>query len=198
MNNKLFILLLGVGCFFAGLLSAAEITVDDFARGIYLEVVKKGAVYSLELPEDVYLTVQDAFFKDVAVFNGAGEQIVHTIKLIELDSGKLRKQEQIPFFPLTRDAAEDSSLDLAMRVDKTQQGTIIKVETAPLTTFSDEHSSQIEAYLLDLSSIEQKINHLEFLWDEEGGDSSSIYTINIEESSDLQAWTPLVTNATVT
>ncbi|MCP3892533.1 MAG: DUF3999 domain-containing protein [Desulfobulbaceae bacterium] len=196
MNIKLFILLLWVECIFAAILSAAEITPDDFARGFYLEVVKKGAVYSLELPEDVYLTVQDAFFKDVAVFNGAGEQIVHGIEPIEPESGKLREQQPIPFFPLTRGTAEGSSLDLAMHVDKTQQGTIIKVETGPLTTPFEEHG-QVGAYLLDLSSIELKINHLEFLWGEKEGDSSSIYTVNIEESSDLQTWTPLVTNATL-
>ena len=66
--------------FSAGRLMAADITSSDFAGGYYLEVDKKSAVYSIELPEDVYHTVKSADLRDVRVFNGAGEVVPHEFR----------------------------------------------------------------------------------------------------------------------
>ena len=75
--------------FGSGQLMAEEITTRDFAAGYYLETSGNNAVYSLELPEDVYHTVKSAELKDVRVFNSAGEVVPHELRSVADRSSRL-------------------------------------------------------------------------------------------------------------
>ncbi len=75
---------------------------ENFAHGYVLKVDGKGAIYTVELPEDVYATVTRTDLGDVRVFNGAGEVVPHTIRKVNDDAALQGESIAVPFFPLKR------------------------------------------------------------------------------------------------
>ncbi len=178
--------------FSTGQLMAADITSNDFATGYYLKVDKKSAVYSLELPEDVYHTVKSADLRDVRVFNGAGEVVPHEFRTIETPATTLRDKNNIPFFPLFQSNALNDLAEFSLQVSRDTTGAIVNIKSDPV---SDKNPQEITGYLLDLSGLKQAASELEFYWQKDI--DSSVFVVSIEQSSDLVRWTPLVYSATL-
>lgn len=173
-------------------LLAEEISIRDFAAGYYLEVGKKGAIYSLELPEDVYRTVKTAALSDIRVFNGAGEMVPHGLRTVKTDPKTLRDKVAIPFFPLFGTSAVSEQAEFSLQVARDSGGAIVNIMSDSKV---DLERQKITGYLLDLSSLPKAASELEFFWDKEI--VSSVFTVNIQQSSDLVRWTPLVHKATL-
>lgn len=171
---------------------AEVITSRDFAAGYYLKTDMKGAVYSLELPEDVYRTVKSSDLKDVRVFNGAGEVVPHDFRIVKTDPTTLRDKETIPFFPLTEANTTNDLAGFSLQVSRNNTGAIVNIKSAPTAYTADQ---KINGYLLDLSNLKQAASELEFQWEKDIG--SSVFTVNIQQSSDLVHWAPLVHKATL-
>lgn len=178
--------------FSTGQLMAGNVTTRDFAEGYYLEVDKKGAVYSLELPEDVYHTVQSADLRDVRVFNGAGEVVPHEFRTVKTDPTTLREKGTIPFFPLFQASVSNELAGFSLQVSRDTAGSIVNIKSDPA---ADKTERDITGYLLDLSGLKQAASELEFYWQKDI--DSSVFTVKIEQSSDLVRWTPLVYSATL-
>ncbi len=178
--------------FSTGRLMAADIISSDFARGYYLEVDKKSVVYSIELPEDVYYTVKSADLRDVRVFNGAGEVVPHEFRSVGTPATTLRDKKNIPYFPLFESNAQKDPTGFSLQVSRDTAGAIVNIKSAPA---SDKNPQEITGYLLDLSGQDQALSELEFYWQK--NNDSSVFTVNIEQSSDLMHWIPLVYSATL-
>ena len=176
----------------SGQLQAEEVSSNDFAAGYYLEVDNNGAVYSLELPADVYRTVRRADLGDVRVFNSAGDTVPHGFRAIEPEKRTLQGEEGVPFFPLFREEQPDSQATLSLRVARNSAGTIVNIKSAEA---AGPGGREANGYLLDLSGLKRGASELEFRWQKES--DSSVFTINIQQSSDLMRWTPLANKETL-
>lgn len=176
----------------AEFLMAEDITQSDFAEGYNLEVDKEGAIYSVEIPEDVYRTVQSSDLKDVRIFNGAGEIVPHAIRNVETDPAALRDTWAIPFFPLFQEIRPNDESEFSLQVSRDRAGTIVNIQSDPE---KDADNQKVSGYLLDLGSFKQSVSELEFQWEKDT--DSSLFTVNIEQSSDLIHWTSLVQKATL-
>lgn len=200
MKSFLYIITLFYGLFSAAQISQAganDFSTLDFARGYYLEIEGHGAIYSLHLPDDLYFTVRDSSFRDVAVFNGAGEPIAHEIRRVEVDSAGKRSKSAVSFFPLTARGDGVAAGELGMRVERNNSGTIISVEAPLITEGEVQYGEKLEGYLLDLSTIDHQISQLEFFWRRAEQTASTLMRVNLYESSELQNWRRVVSGATL-
>ena len=174
---------------------AAEPTTDDFAAGYSLEVEGTGPMYVLQLPSDVYRTVRRADFGDIRVFNGAGDIVPHSLRMIEADPQTLSRKEALPFFPLYGGSAANHNADLALHVTRNASGTIVDIESAPPANGT---APRVTGYLLDLSGMQKvakTVRELEFFWRQ--GRESSMFAVTIQQSDDLERWQTLVSRATL-
>ncbi len=171
---------------------AQEISTNDFAAGYYLEIDNLGPVHVLELPPEVYATVRHANLGDIRVFNGAGETVPYGLRhLVEVQE-EAGNEEEIPFFPLYQKNQAAGQADLTMQVHRNSSGTIVDINTGGQ---QDGRDTGITGYLLDLSALRWPIGELEFLW--KTGADTSIFTVTLQQSNDLQHWSPLVASATL-
>lgn len=188
-----YILILFILIFASGQLLAEEITSREFAAGYYLEVGKNGPVHSILLPEDVYQTVKSSDLRDVRVFNGAGEVVPHEFRTVKTEPAPLSEKEAIPFFPLFQEVTATSNLSgISLQVSRDTAGALVNIQTEPA---GDSTDKKITGYLLDLSNLKKSVSELLFYWHKEI--ESSVFTISIEQSNDLERWTPLVHRATL-
>ncbi|MCP4338202.1 MAG: DUF3999 domain-containing protein [Desulfobulbaceae bacterium] len=190
-----YFLILLIVLFAAKPLLAEKISSRDFAAGYYLEVGKKGAVYSLELPEDVYRTVKSSALSDIRVFNGAGEIVPHGLRTVKTDPKTLRDKVAIPFFPLFGTSTVSEQAEFSLQIARDSGGAIVNIMSDAKV---DSEGRKITGYLLDLSDLQKAASaasELEFFWDKEI--VSSVFTVSIQQSSDLVRWTPLVRKATL-
>ncbi len=171
---------------------AEEISTSDFAAGYYLEVEGTGPFHALEVPLEVYRTVRRADLGDIRVFNGAGEVVPHGLRNVAVEPEAVRQKEAIPFFPLYQGVAANSQADLAMRVVRNSAGTIVDINALPPETVGEP---RITGYLLDLSGLKWPTGGLEFQW--AVSQESSVITVTLQHSNDLQRWSPLVATATL-
>ena len=178
--------------FTSGQLLAEELTTRDFAWGYYLEVDKKGAVYSLELPEDVYRTVRSADLRDVAVFNGAGEVVPHAYRDVAANSPVVRESEIMPFFPLFQAEISGNNAGFSLQVSRDSNGAILNIQPDVAASAEDQ---KLTGYLIDISDAKKAVSELEFHWKKDI--DSSVFTVDIEQSDDLVHWIPLVYSATL-
>ncbi len=178
--------------FWSGQLMAEDISSSDFAAGYYLEVDQTGAFYSLELPEDVYRTVQSSALGDIRIFNAAGEVVPHEFRPVKTDPTALREKENLPFFPLFQTNTPGDSAELSLQISRDKAGAVVNIKPAPAEAADEQ---KISGYLLDLSGLKQTASELEFSWQKET--DSSLFSVHIEQSDDLQRWSPLVHRATL-
>lgn len=183
------ITLLALQATFAG---SQEVRPDDFAAGYYLEVASPGPLYSLELPLDVYRTVRRPDLGDIRVFNGAGEVVPHSLRDVAVPPESVRQKEAVPFFPLYENTAIAGQSDLAMQVVRNSTGTIVSINADPKLGAG---GPQVTGYLLDLSALKWSVGELLLHWT--AGQDSSVHTVTLQHSSDLQRWIPLVAKASL-
>ncbi len=169
---------------------AEQITTRDFAAGYYLETSGNNAVYSLELPEDVYHTVKSGDLHDVRVFNNAGEVVPHELCTVATDAATLHDKESIPFFPLLQQTTStDNQAEISLQVARDTTGAIVNIKSIS----QKDQKEKITGYLLDLSHVKKQVSELLFSW--QNSLDSTVFTVNIVESNDLEHWTPLVHRA---
>jgi hypothetical protein len=176
---------------------AASITVDvaeaaivpaDFARGYSLELDGKGAIYTVELPEELYRTVIRSDLGDVRIFNGKGEIVPHSITAIRQDT--VEERRQVPFFPLN-EHKEYGDGDLAVQVKRNSDGAILEVRTG-----GGRHGdTRLSGYLLDVSAFVAAVTELSFSWDEIT--TGAVVHLSIAGSNDLDHWQVRVPQATL-
>lgn len=78
----------------------AQVTLDQFARGIELEVSGESSMYYVSIPDSVYRSVAYKSLADLRVFNAAGEVVPHTFRRPEITSREVVVNDPIPFFQL--------------------------------------------------------------------------------------------------
>ncbi len=89
--------------------AAATVQPDDFAYGRPLSLTADGAVYRLEIPQDIYAAVTRGDLGDIRIFNSAGTAVPHVLRRPPELKEELVVHNTLPFFPLYRQDAGSGS-----------------------------------------------------------------------------------------
>ena len=109
--------------------ATADVTVDDFAYGIRIEVPGGTAIAAMSLPEQVYGNAFRADLGDVRVFNTAGEPVPHMIRYAQTLKSDA-PWRSLPFFPLPEAApAEAGGYRVFVRTGP--DGAVVRVDPRP-------------------------------------------------------------------
>ncbi|MCU0599542.1 MAG: DUF3999 domain-containing protein [Desulfobacterales bacterium] len=164
---------------------APEPVLEDFAYGISISVEGEGAICSLDIPEDVYRNVTRSDLGDIRVFNGQGEVVPHDVKGPDPLENIRKQPVQVPYFPLyagIKNSVETKQRGVSLNINTDDRGTIIDVRTDGL----DQNDQKIQAYLLDLSRIEEPIEAIELQWSKQEDDFN--IQVSLDASADLNSW----------
>ncbi|HEB58778.1 MAG TPA: DUF3999 domain-containing protein [Gammaproteobacteria bacterium] len=181
---------------------------NDFAWGIPLEVDGDGAIYSLELPEQVYRHVTRMDLGDLRVFNSNNEAVPHMLRLREERQTITRAPIPLKLFPLysgktDTQAATGEIPNVHITTDA--RGTIIDISGGARGDAAQ--ARVVSAYVVDLGMLQaedtdtQKAGSivrpdwLEFGW--QGAPDSFATTIQISVSDDLNSWRSFVPATTL-
>ena len=183
-----------LSCFFIAVNSYAydeDVSIDDFAKGIELLTEGQAAIYKLALPEDVYKNTIRKDLVDVRVFNQAREVVPHIIHGFDSQPIDINETITLPFFPIEEEVNSDGSGNLDVTV--ASDGKIIRFQSINAQSGTDIIAKY---YLIDTSHIGYPIESIEL--DIEDNDKGYTKKIKLEYSQDLNYWSTLLTQATLT
>lgn len=175
-------------------LAAAEDEPDmeQFARGYQLQTDAGAAIYQLTLPESVYQTTVRSDLGDVRVFNQDRQRVPHAIRKPEpIHEADIR---EVPFFPIVGFTQKDNQRFRSGELDITiaDDGTLIRIKPRA----SAASPMEVRRYLIDLSSMAESIDELEF--ELSGSRKGYVKRALLKHSNDLNNWTTLIPNFTLT
>nr|WP_320009677.1 DUF3999 domain-containing protein [uncultured Desulfobulbus sp.] len=159
----------------------------DFAYGMHLPVTDPNRLYTLQLPLEVYQNLYHADHSDLQVFNGEGEVVPQALQRAPLQ--KKVSRTAIPFFPLPQDSS-GSNQNLALRVQRNKQGTILSIHGSNSVPVAASSS-----YLLDVSQSSFSFSKLELNWEQTA--TNQVFSLKVEQSQDLSHWQLITDQAVV-
>ena len=164
----------------------------DFAFGYTLEVDGDGAIYSVELPEEVYRGLTRADRGDLRVFNSQGVAVPHALRRAGQPGKQMLPPVKLPVFPLyTDDTAASVAEGYNVHITTNEQGAIIDLNYGKGTP----QTRRLSGYIIDASQLEHAPNALSVTWPDGQGDF--VASIRLEHSDDLNTWQTLVERATL-
>lgn len=159
----------------------APLRLSDFAYGMTLQAEAAGALYSLELPEEVYRRVVRADLGDLRVFNAAGEVVLHVLRQPALESAPPRSVG-LPFFPLFDSSGRQAS-ETTLRIVPDQKGALIDLH---VRGGERQGGEGITHYILDASALREPIRRLHLHW--RAGGATFVAQVTVEASDDMSQW----------
>ena len=87
--------------------ASADVTVNDFAYGIRIDVPGGTAIGAMSLPEAVYRNTFRPDLGDLRVFNASGEPVPHMIRFSQTRQAEA-PWRSLPFFPLPEAASPEA------------------------------------------------------------------------------------------
>jgi hypothetical protein len=169
--------------------ASADLTEDDFAYGIRIEVPGGAAIGAMSLPEPVYQSAFRPDLGDLRVFNANGEPVPHMIRFAQALQADA-PWRPLSFFPLP-EAASPETGGYRVFIRTGPDGAVVRVD--PQTDKSSSQPSR--TFLIDLSRTGRNLNQLRLQW-QPGGDNL-VATLAVDAGDDLAAWTPIVQRAAV-
>ncbi len=163
---------------------------DDFAYGLSLEVEGQSALRQLSLPAVIYEKVTRADLGDIRIFDAAGHVVSHALQRPKTAIEPAAAPVTVPFFPLQA-SRPGRGHEQTSQVRRDSQGRIIEIinNVTPATP-----STQVTAYLLDVSGLARPPSALTLHWQREH-DSGFSTAVRLDHSADLTHWQPLVRQA---
>lgn len=174
-----------VGCWLP-LWGVASPQLVDFAYGMGLTIEPQHAVQRVLLHDDLYRYAVRSDLGDLRVFNGAGEVVPHLLRPPQAEPFKPSALLQLPLFPLYPQTGGGHRTRLHFTTDT--NGVVVVISQPQNGSGVGEGD-----YLVDLSQVEQRIESLSFTWAH--SPQGFVHQLTIEQSDDLNRWTPLVTAA---
>ena len=173
--------------------AANAATPADYAQVIPIETAGDSAAWQVDLDASVYAGSVDASLRDLAVFNAAGEAVAMKIQPVEYVDSTSEQRFDVAVLDLPRDARSAVANDLGLIVERDANGHLRRIETQTVT--DPQAFPETREWLLDLGDSDRGIDRLKLDWDDPG--QGVIARFQLSGSADLQAWTPLNTDATV-
>jgi hypothetical protein len=186
MKKSLLLLL-----FVAVSVCAEEPVLEDFAYGIELITDNSAPIYRLPIPQQVYQKIYRRDLGDIRIFNSNGQRIPYAIRVQKSRETTRSYWVNLPVFPLKGNPERLSRMDnIEIRVN--DNGKIVDIH------YQDESGQDdpiIPSYIIDLSGVKQNIDELVFDISNDAG--SYLKSVFIEKSEDLNTWSMLVSNASL-
>lgn len=146
---------------FPSSLYGESLSAKDFAYGFTLNLSGNGAIYRVELPDELYKGVVRQDLGDIRIFNANSEIVPHFLRSSEslyhdrtLDEEQTIEKQQsedqttkisaktnLPFFPLYDQHHGDRNGDISMSIVQSADGTIIRVESSREPNSSEKTDS---------------------------------------------------------
>jgi hypothetical protein len=186
MRTWLWLLLL-TGCLPS--VGLADLTLNDFAYGIRVDVPAGTAVAATSLPRQVYESATRNDLGDMRVFNAAGEPVPHMLRFAQSRSAE-PPWRPLAFFPLAEVSTEDNG-GYRIHVRTGPDGAIVSVDPR----LSPSSPAAVRTYLIDLSPLRRSLAQLRLSWTSTGADLMA--ALRVDASDDLAAWTTIQPSATV-
>lgn len=155
----------------------------EFSRSAVFALEGKGAIYSLDLPIDVYKVLERRDLGDLRVQNGAAEIVPHAFVRPASSERKPAAPITLPFFALLGAPGKPVE-DMTLKVERSPNGTVKAVvstgERGPAA------ARRTVAYVVDASAAQSPLRELRFDWQPES--ESTTLDLRIEASDDLRSW----------
>jgi hypothetical protein len=172
---------------------ATRISLADFTRAYELKTTLEGAIYKATLPKFVYEGLIQSQQRDLAVFNADGHIVPFAIREAApvYRVSKESSEYRVPFYELPPESRTENvagPIDVYVKTDA--GGSVVSVKSG-----GGRSETRDRSYLLDFSSI--AYNH-EIVSRELRltlPDMKLSAKISVYESSNLQSWRPLLTDA---
>ena len=171
------------------LVSADNLTVDDFAYGFRINVPKGTAVAAVSLPEAVYKSARRTDLGDLRVFNGNGEPVPHLLRYARSQSVEAPWQP-LPFF-LLPDGPNTENSDYSVHVRTGPDGTVVRIHPQAQPTAG----KPARTVLIDLSRMDVSLAVLRLDW--QPGTMNRMVFLAVEQSDDLVHWKSLQPEAVI-
>ena len=186
MRTWLWLLLL-IGCLLS--VGLADLTLNDFAYGIRMDVPKGTAVAATSLPRQVYENATRNDLGDMRVFNAAGEPVPHMIRLAQSRPTE-PPWRPLTFFPLVEASPADSG-GYRIHVRTGPDGAIVSVDPQ----LSPSPSAAVRTYFIDLSPLRRSLAWLRLSWT--STDNDLMAALRVDASDDLTTWTTVQSRAAI-
>ena len=161
----------------------------DFAYGAALEADGSEALYEVVLPAAAYRGVARADLGDVRVFNGSDEIVPYALRPRRTTSADSPAPPALTLFPLK--ARTGASIEgLSISVQRSASGAAsISINSSG----GQDGEKRTIGYLVDLSTQERALRHIEFEWQSTADGFAG--KLRIDASDDLASWRTLVAAA---
>ncbi len=169
----------------------SEVSPNDFAYSIPIEVGSDHGLFQFTLPKSVYQSVVRSDLGDLRIFNGAGAPVPHRLKNLSATTSFPSQKVALPIFPLYN-KTEKGGGNLSLYVRRDKQGSIIKIQSNDRGPAGKE---TLTGYLLDAGGVKGSIRSLKLDW--EADDQQFLGQINVEGSNDLKSWRILAHSAPI-
>ncbi len=170
------------------LVTAAELTPNDFAFGLPLELADDSALYQLAVPQEVYQHTVRSDLGDLRIFNGNGEWVPYSLATPAQQQSAGENFVRVAMFPLRGDPVQ--ALDNFRVTIASGKGSVDLQTSSPAT-----RPMQAQAYLIDARALDKAISALELRWPTDAPEFSG--RIRIDSSDDLGQWHTLVSDAPI-
>ena len=155
----------------------------EFARSAEFTLEGKGAIYSLDLPVEVYRGVERRDLGDLRVQNASAEFVPHALVRPASSERKPVPSVTLPYFPLLGAPGRPVE-DMTLRVERKPDGTVKAVVSTGER--SAAAARRTVAYVIDASAASAALRELRFDWRPES--ESTSLDLRIEASDDLRSW----------
>ncbi|MEW5756244.1 MAG: DUF3999 domain-containing protein [Pseudomonadota bacterium] len=161
----------------------APLRPSDFAYGMTLQERQSAALYSLELPEEVYRRVTRADLGDLRVFNAAGEVVPHVLRQPASESEPEPPQSvSLPFYPLYIESDREGGA-AAVRIIPGPQGPHVDLR---VHNGGPQTDKTISHYVIEVSAVRAPLQQLHLKWQERS--ATFIANVTVETSDDMGQW----------
>ncbi|SDH88851.1 Protein of unknown function [Pseudomonas flavescens] len=166
--------------------AAAEVgeSPGDYALSVPLTLRGEGPWYRVQLPMAAHLAARYADFRDLRVFNGAGERLAYSLIPGAERFAESQQRADLRLFPL-RGPTGRRDASPSVRIQRGNDGSIIELSAAAEPTAA---ADVLRGWLLDVSATDFPLQRLHLQWRAE---SEGFQRFSIEASDDLDHWRPL-------
>jgi len=169
---------------------------SDFAYSQSLTPAAGRALQTVLVPVEVYRGTLRKSLADVRVFDPEGNEVPHAIRTLARPAARPRSSSSLPIFPLKEDGRGKSVGDLAIHIERNEQGEVIDIRSAAPVDVSEGEArptGRTVSYILDARAVKDPIVKLTVAIVE--AESDYVLPIQVEASNNLEQWRPVSTAA---
>lgn len=167
--------------------SEHALTAQDFAYARPLEISGQAALYSFEVPEDLYRIATRNDLGDVRIFNSAGAAVPHEVSRADSSVENSVLNAVVPIFPI--EGVSSAGMGGGeVEISQDASGKMLRVWLNGKDA-SKKGDIPSNSYLLDLRSFKRPL--LAFDIQTEELSPNKLIDVQIDGSTDLKSWQPV-------